>query len=187
MNASPRPMNPAHDPKNESSVPPATGSTGQPPDKGLARDLSELARQLQADQTSEAVLQRVTAAACAEIGAAAWAAVSEITGRTVVTRAASDPLCEDIGRLQYEAGDGPCLTSLREHVTVRADDLAREDRWPVFGPQAAERGVSSMLSVQLFIDGDNLGALNLYAPGTKAFDEATRARPYCLPPTPRSP
>jgi hypothetical protein len=74
------------------------------------------------------------------------------------------PLLEVIDQLQDQAGDGPCLTSLRDQVTVRADDLAGEDRWICFASRAARLGLRSMLSVQLFVDNDNLGALNVYSP-----------------------
>ena len=87
------------------------------------------------------------------------------------TRAATDPLVQQIDDLQYRLGEGPCLTSLRDEVTVRAMDLRTEPRWVHFSRAAAELGVRSMLSVQLFVDDDNLGALNLYSGTPAAFDE----------------
>ena len=44
-----------------------------------------------------------------------------------------------------------------------------ESRWPRFAPRAADLGVGSMLCFQLFVDGDNLGALNLLSPEARAF------------------
>jgi len=35
-----------------------------------------------------------------------------------------------------------------------------EQRWPEFARRAAEVGIGSMLSLQLYVSGDNLGALN---------------------------
>ncbi len=40
-----------------------------------------------------------------------------------------------------------------------------------FGRRAAELGVGSMLCYQLFIEGDQLGAMNLYARTRRAFDD----------------
>jgi AmiR/NasT family two-component response regulator len=46
-----------------------------------------------------------------------------------------------------------------------------ETRWLQFTRQAAQLGVLSMLSFQLFVQRDNLGALNLYAEHADAFDD----------------
>ena len=53
---------------------------------------------------------------------------------------------------------------------MRAKDLRTEARWVHFSRAAAELGVRSMLSVQPFVEGDNLGALNLYSGTRAAFD-----------------
>src|SRR6185503_2496685 len=148
----------------------ARGSVGQPPESGLARELSALARQLQAEASIEAVLQRIVEATVTEIDPADYAGISETNGQ-LCTRAATDQLARDIDRLQYEADDGSCVSSLREQATVRSNDLSAEGRWLRFAPAAAQLGVLSMLSVQLFVEGSNLGALNLYSASRDAFDE----------------
>lgn len=141
----------------------ALGTAGQPPQEGLARDLSELAREMQAAPSMADLLRRIVDAAVAEIRPAGQCGIMEVHHGEVSTRAMTGPLVERIDRLQYEVQDGPCLSSLRTEATVRCDDLAHETRWPRFAARAAEQGVRSMLSVQLFVEGDNLGALNLYA------------------------
>jgi GAF domain-containing protein len=148
----------------------ARGSGGQPPESGLARELSALARQMQAETSTEAVLQRIVEAAVTEVGPADYAGISETNGQ-LFTRAATDRLVHEIDHLQYEADDGPCVSSLREQTTVRSNDLSAEGRWPRFAPAAVRHGVLAMLSVQLFVEGSNLGALNLYSTSRHAFDE----------------
>jgi GAF domain-containing protein len=54
---------------------------------------------------------------------------------------------------------------------VRVDNLATEDRWPLFAQRASATGAASMLSLQLYVEGDNLGALNLYARTPNAFTD----------------
>lgn len=49
--------------------------------------------------------------------------------------------------------------------------MAREQRWPRFVQRAAEAGASSMLTFQLYVEADNLGALNLYGSQPHAFDD----------------
>jgi transcriptional regulator with GAF, ATPase, and Fis domain len=88
----------------------------------------------------------------------------------VQSHAPSHELPLRVDALQSETGQGPCLDAVFEHRTVSVPDMANEDRWPRFAARAAELGAGSMLAFQLFVEGDNLGALNLYSRSTKAFD-----------------
>ena len=54
-------------------------------------------------------------------------------------------------RVQYEIRQGPCLSSAWKRITVLAEDLRTETRWPEFGRRAADLGVLSMLSIQLYV------------------------------------
>jgi GAF domain-containing protein len=163
------PEQPAHHDPTALRLP--AGTRGQPAQAGLARDLSELARELQADPSTVSLLERIVHAAVSEVPGAQHAGISEILGRQIVTRAGSDDLVREVDELQYRTGEGPCLTSLHEQITVRCDDLTREERWPQFAPLAVAQGVRSLLSVQLFVADDNLGALNLYADEPGAFSD----------------
>ena len=58
-----------------------------------------------------------------------------------------------------------------EQQTVRVPDMASEQRWPQFAQRAHEAGARSMLSFQLYVEGDNLGALNLCNHQAGAFDD----------------
>jgi len=49
--------------------------------------------------------------------------------------------------------------------------MTTEQRWPQFAARAAALGAGSMLALQLYVEGDNLGALNLYAATPCAFDD----------------
>jgi GAF domain-containing protein len=149
----------------------ARGTSGQQPESGLARDLSRMAREMHSEPDRAALLRRVVDTTLSEIDGAEWAGISTIDKQHVRTEAASDELVQRIDDLQYRLEEGPCLTSLRDAETVRSEDLAAEDRWPRFAAAAAEQGVRSMLSVQLFVEGETLGALNLYAGEPRRFDD----------------
>lgn len=69
-----------------------------------------------------------------------------------------------------QVDQGPCLSTAREDRTFRTDDLRAETRWPLFAHAAADLGVGSMLSFQLFVQAESLGALNLYARRAHGFD-----------------
>jgi GAF domain-containing protein len=150
----------------------ARTSRDEPIDPGIARNLSELARSMQAEDDPAALLRLIVKAAVTEIDGADHAGISLVTKAGVRSEAASSELVPEIDEIQYAVDDGPCLRSLREQITVRSDDLHDEPRWPRFAHEAAERGVRSVLSVQLFVDGDNLGALNLYAEKPSSFTAA---------------
>jgi transcriptional regulator with GAF, ATPase, and Fis domain len=148
----------------------AVGSTGQRADAGVARQLSELARQLQADLTPQALLSHIVMAASAEIPGVQHAGITQIARAQSVTTAASDELVRQLDQLQSKTGEGPGLDAARQHKTVRSDDLRTETRWPRFAAGATGLGVLSVLSFQLFVRDDSFGALNLYAEKAAAFD-----------------
>jgi len=124
---------------------------------------------MQADTTSEALLGRIVKAAVSEVSGARYAGITLVNARKVSTPAATSELVERIDQIQYETGQGPCLESAARHQTVRSDDLREEARWPRFARRAADLGVVSMLSVQLFAGAESFGALNIYAESAKAF------------------
>lgn len=137
----------------------------------LATQLSELARELQQENDVEAVLSGIVDAALDLVPGTAHASISLVTGRKKVDSAvASGELPRRVDALQNSTGQGPCLDAAYEERVVRVPDLSRENRWPDFSRGAVELGARSMLSFQLFVEGDRLGALNLYGEGPDAFD-----------------
>ncbi|WP_375498462.1 GAF domain-containing protein [uncultured Jatrophihabitans sp.] len=149
----------------------AIASSGDAIEVGLARQLGELARQMQAEPDMDHLLQRITAAVVTNIEGADHACISLFQKGTVHTRAATDDLVRRIDARESELNEGPCITSLREEVTVRSDDFEKDGRWPRFVAAAMDEGIHSMLAVQLFVREDNLGALNIYANKPNAFTE----------------
>ncbi|MDQ2813248.1 MAG: GAF and ANTAR domain-containing protein [Actinomycetota bacterium] len=147
----------------------AVGSAGQRPEAGVGRRLSELSREMQADLTDEALLRHIVTAAVAEVPGTQHAAITLVTGGEFSTPSASGDLARRVDQLQYEASEGPCLDAARRHETVRCDDMRAEARWPRFAGKAAEAGVLSMLSFQLFVEDETFGALNLYSGQAGAF------------------
>src|SRR4051812_13204069 len=79
--------------------------------------------------------------------------------RHCYSAAATSALASDFDVLQDQTGQGPCLDAIWQQETVRVNDLASDPRWPVLGPRAAERGVGSMLCLQLFVVRDTLDLL----------------------------
>ena len=153
----------------------AVGSAGQSAEPGMARQLSELARVLQADDTQDALLTHIVGAAVTDVPGAEHAGITTLTRKQFSTAVASDELVARIDRLQYQADEGPCLDSARQHETVRSDDLRAESRWMRFAPQAANLGVLSVLSIQLFVGAESFGALNIYSGKADAFSQESES------------
>ncbi|MCA1702460.1 MAG: GAF and ANTAR domain-containing protein [Actinobacteria bacterium] len=138
----------------------------------LARQLSELARDLQERRSLQDTLNGIAQAAVDNVPGAQFAGITLVRARREVHTAAwTDELVHAADQAQYDTGQGPCLNSVYEEKTVRVTDMRTEHRWPEFAKRAAGLGVSSMLSIQLYVTGDNLGALNLYSNATEAFDD----------------
>ena len=76
-----------------------------------------------------------------------------------------------VDAIQEETQQGPCLDAAYKHQTVRVDNPAIEDRWPLFAQRASATGAASMLSLQLYVEGENLGALDPYARTPNAFTD----------------
>ena len=159
---------------------PGTGGRGQPSvaDTGtadvdlLAVGLSALARDLDQEDDPDAMLAAIVAAAVAMIPGVEEGSISVVFGRRRVTsQAPTGELPLQVDAIQEETQQGPCLDAAYEQQTVRVDNLATEGRWPLFARRASAAGAASMLSLQLYVEGDNLGALNLYARTPDAFTD----------------
>lgn len=137
----------------------------------LATQLSDLARELQQEEDVHSVLSGIVDAALHLIPGTAHASISLVTGRKKVdSEVASGDLPRRVDALQTSTGQGPCLDAASEHRIVRVPDLSSEKRWPEFSRGAVKLGARSMLSIQLFVVGERMGALNLYGDAPNAFD-----------------
>jgi GAF domain-containing protein len=140
----------------------------------LAQRLADVARGLQQQSDGQHVLDRVVALAVAMVPGAEQATITTATvgkGHRVYSAAATDDLAKGFDALQDETGEGPCMDALWNQETVRVDDLGSDSRWPVLGPRAAERGIGSMLCLQLFVVQNTLGSLDLIAYEKSAFTD----------------
>jgi transcriptional regulator with GAF, ATPase, and Fis domain len=150
----------------------SSGEGAVPGAERLAGQLGELARTLEHEQSLQQTLDAIVHGATATIPGAQHASISSIRRRReVITRASTNDLPIAVDQIQYETGQGPCLDTLYEERTVRLDAFTTETRWPAFVERAAKLGAGSMLALQLFVDGSDLGALNLLSESPHAFGE----------------
>jgi GAF domain-containing protein len=151
---------------------PSSDYTGHVNAEHLAWTLSDLARSLQNEDSLDDTLTGIVVAAVQTVPGSQHAGLTVVEARRkAATRAATDDLVQKVDQAQYETGQGPCLSAVYEQRTVRLSDMASEDRWPEFTRRALDLGIRSMLSFQLYVSEDNLGALNLYSEQKEAFDD----------------
>lgn len=81
----------------------------------------------------------------------------------LVTAAATDVEVERADALQYEMGQGPCLTAWEQHRVVHVPDVTEDDQWPEWSTAIALTGVRSVLSAALVAGARSLGAVKVYA------------------------
>lgn len=153
--------------------PPASNDGSKDGDtKGLAEKMSQLARLFQAEEDPQEVLVHLVRAAIELVPGADEGSISKVIGRRrVEPQVPSGELPRQVDAVQSETGQGPCLDAVYDHETVLVQDMTDEQRWPDFSRKAAQLGAVSMLSFQLYVEGDNLGALNLYGRTPNAFTQ----------------
>ena len=89
--------------------------------------------------------------------------------------AVSNPSVLQIESLQNELQEGPCLEAFKSGKRVAIPDLSQDDRFPEFSPRAWARGLAAVFTFPLTVDGDRLGALDLYRDVPGSLDAAEMA------------
>ncbi len=139
----------------------------------LARVLNDVARSLEAEPDENETLSGIAAAAVATVPGVISGGISQVHRGQVTAQAPTDELVLQCDKAQDQLGEGPCLDAIWQQHTVIVDDFATETRWPRFAAHAVELGAGSLISFQLYMQEDTLGALNLYGgPGARFGDEA---------------
>ncbi|HST64259.1 MAG TPA: GAF and ANTAR domain-containing protein [Mycobacteriales bacterium] len=138
----------------------------------LAGQFAAVARALESESSVEATLSRIVEVARLIVPGCHHAGITVLRRGRPETPAATDEVSAAVDAVQYEAGEGPCLSAIVENDTFRTGDLAAETRWPRFsGPAVRRTGVRSVLAYRLFTEGETFGALNLYSRERDAFDD----------------
>lgn len=126
---------------------------------------------LSADDASRAV-QSLASALRDVIPHSTGAGVSLINadgrGETI---GATDSVVLQVDKLQYDLGQGPCLSAWAQQRAVIIQDTREETRWPEWTAAVADFPLRSVLSAPLTPEGRPIGALKVYSPVPMAFDD----------------
>jgi len=121
----------------------------------------------------DAVLEKMVGLA-ADVTPAVACGVTVCRDGQPFTVAMTNELAARVDEIQYGTDEGPCLDALRHGDVVQVDDLSHEVRWDSYRPQAVAHGVRSSLSLPFTVEGEILGALNLYSVTPAVFCDARR-------------
>jgi GAF domain-containing protein len=149
-------------------------STSADDEAGLTAGLTGLSQLVTGRGTLEQLLTEVATFGQLAVPGADGAGVTMIEAGEPDTIVASAAFVRDVDAIQYRLGEGPCISAAATARTHGSDSLGQDESWPRFGPLAAGLGVHSAISLPLILNGDVLGALNVYAHQRNAFDEHSR-------------
>lgn len=141
----------------------------------LNRSLAALARLVISEESLETTANRIVGFAVQLIDGVDLGGLSLVRDRQIQTLGVSDELVRTVDSLQYETGEGPSLSSIKEQATFEIPDMSADTRWPTFSALAAQKGIGGLLSFVLEVSDDSLGALNLYSRSRHAFTPRGRA------------
>src|SRR5713101_4716943 len=67
-----------------------------------------------------------------------------------------------LDQIQFDTGEGPCMTALHTGKLVRTSVDVEPDRWPAFASLATATGICQVLAIPLLVRTHPVGSLNLY-------------------------
>jgi len=88
--------------------------------------------------------------------------------------AATDRAVHRLESLQAERGEGPCVQAYQTGEQVLIGDLHTSADFPVFASQAHSAGLAAVFSFPMWLDGEQVGSLDLYSDVVGVLAEADR-------------
>jgi GAF domain-containing protein len=140
--------------------------------------IAELVQQLYSrpDTDSDTVIAELAENAAVEIPGAQYAGVTVTrNAKHIDTPAATHKWPILLDEIQQLHREGPCLTAAWEEKTIHVADLETDDRFPLYRRDALEQTpIRSVMAFQMFIAGETMGALNVYAEQPNVFGQTAK-------------
>ncbi|WP_461172223.1 GAF and ANTAR domain-containing protein [Arthrobacter sp. Z1-9] len=135
----------------------------------LAAVFARFSNVLLTEETVSSALRLITEAAVLAVNDAAGAGVSLLdTNGNRSSAASTSPIVAQADTLQYELGQGPCLSAWASGYPVDIADVHTDLRWPEWGMAAGGLGLRSCVSVPLLSGDLAFGAIKIYWDKPKA-------------------
>ncbi|WAP54443.1 GAF and ANTAR domain-containing protein [Streptomyces sp. S465] len=152
--------------------------------EAFAERMATMARDLLAQESLDATLERISACAVEIVEGCDAAGILVLHGERVETLAPTESMVVRSDRLQQRLGEGPCFDAavrLSGERAFRIQDFTRpQERWATYVGRARELGIGSMMGFLLYTWQENLGALNLYSRRPAAFTKASETAGWLL-------
>ena len=149
---------------------PPTSTATLPLTDELAAVFARMTGLLLSEETVAAALGLLSSLAQETVPGSSGAGVSIIDEQNRRSSGSTDERVLQADSLQYELGEGPCLTAAAERRLIRIDDLSVDRRWPRWADAAAGLGFSAAMSAPLVAADASLGAIKVYAERPGTFD-----------------
>ncbi|MGW2328361.1 GAF and ANTAR domain-containing protein [Streptomyces sp. NPDC001700] len=148
----------------------------------FAERMATMARDLLAQDSVDATLERITACAVDIVEGCDAAGILIFHGQRVETLAPTDGLVVRADQSQDQLAEGPCFdAALRSRPVYRIRDFAEpQEAWPEFARRVHAQGVGSMMAFRLYTREAELGYLNLYARRPAVFTEGSETAGWLL-------
>lgn len=141
--------------------------------------VAELVQQLygRPDTDSDTVVAELAEHAAVGIPGAKYAGVTVTrNAKNIDTPAATHKWPILLDEIQQRHREGPCLTAAWEEKTIHVANLATDERFPLYSRDVLEQTpIRSVMAFQMFIAGETMGALNVYAEEPHVFGQESRA------------
>lgn len=152
--------------------------------ESFAERMAQMARDLLAQTSVDATLERITESAVENVEGCDAAGILIFQGKRVETLAPTDGVVIRSDQLQEKLGEGPCFDVALRRGSDRAfrikDFNEPQDRWPKYAREARALGLGSMMGFLLYTENENLGALNMYAWRPAVFTRASETAGWLL-------
>lgn len=146
--------------------------------EGTHLRIAEIVQELygRPDTDSDTVIAELVEHAAVEIPGAQYAGVTVTrNAKHIDTPAATHKWPVLLDEIQQRHREGPCLTAAWEEKTIHVANLATDERFPLYARDVlAQTPIRSVMSFQLWIAGETMGALNVYAETANSFGPETR-------------
>jgi GAF domain-containing protein len=146
--------------------------------EGTHMRIAELVQSLygRPDTDSDTVIAELAEHAAVAVPGAQYAGITVTRNKKQIdTPAATHKWPILLDEIQQRHREGPCLTAAWEEKTIHVANLESDDRFPLYRRDVLEQTpIRAVMSFQMFIAGETMGALNVYAEQPHAFGQATR-------------
>ncbi|MGH3677945.1 MAG: GAF and ANTAR domain-containing protein [Mycobacterium sp.] len=142
------------------------------------RRIAEIVQELYArpDADSDTVIAELAEHAAVEIPGAQYAGVTVTrNAKHIDTPAATHKWPIMLDEIQQRHREGPCLTAAWDEKTIHVANIETDGRFPLYAQDVlAQTPIRSVMAFQLFVAGETMGALNVYAGTPNTFGPETR-------------